>query len=132
MAAAWGVLGYGLFFTTPDERVWDDLDAGGRFAANGEVYLPYLALTLSVAAAVVYGSLARRNRLSPLWAITSAIAPFAVWVITRDYLLSAQPELVTWATWCLVIDLCAAAPLIAATALSTTRQTKLGANRVDF
>jgi hypothetical protein len=89
VAAAWGALGYGLYFTTPDEQAWDDLEAGGRFAANFAVYLPYLALTLPVAAAVIYGSLARLNRLSPLWVITVAIAPFTIWVITRDYLLAA-------------------------------------------
>ncbi|MFG1658473.1 hypothetical protein ACGFIY_18300 [Micromonospora chersina] len=111
-AVAWGTLGYGLFLSRPDQQAWDDLEAGGRFAANFSVYLPYLALTLPVAVVVVLGLLPGARMLSPLVATTVGIALFVWWVTVQDYLFDAQPQL----SVCLVG--CAAAAVGAVGALT--------------
>jgi hypothetical protein len=132
VAAAWGWLGYGLHFSTASQQEWDDLDAGGRFTANFEVYFPYYGLTLAVTGVVILALLPLLTWISPrmattvlspvrativviaLAAMVVVVALFARWVPTRDYLLPAMPELSTYARQCLIIDACAVAPLIGA------------------
>ncbi|WP_433319533.1 hypothetical protein [Micromonospora chersina] len=104
VAVAWGTLGYGLFLSRPDQQGWDDLEAGGRFAANLFVYLPYLALTLPVAVVVVLGLLPASRLLSPLLATAVGIALFAWWVTVQDYLFDAQPQLSACLVGCVAAD----------------------------
>ncbi|TYB40009.1 hypothetical protein FXF50_05695 [Micromonospora sp. AP08] len=104
MAVAWGTLGYGLFLSHPDQQAWDDLEAGGRFAANLFVYLPYLALTLPVAVVVVLGLLPASRLLSPLLATAVGIAVFVWWVAVQDYLFDAQPQLSACLVGCVATD----------------------------
>lgn len=114
VAVAWGTLGYGLFLSRPDQQAWDDLEAGGRFAANLVVYLPYLALTLPVAVVVVLGLLPASRLLSPLLATTMGIALFVWWVTVQDYLFDAQPQLSACLAGCVVADVGAVGALTAA------------------
>lgn len=104
LAVAWGTLGYGLFLSRPDQQAWDDLEAGGRFAANFVVYLPYLTLTLPVAVVVVLGLLPASRLLSPLLATAVGIALFVWWVTVQDYLLNAQPQLSACLVGCVAAD----------------------------
>jgi hypothetical protein len=131
-AAAWGWLGYGLHFSTANQQEWDDLDAGGRFAANFAVYWPYYLLTLAVAAVVIIALLPMLSWISPrmatvvlsprwatmvvvvLGAMIGVVALFARSIPTRDYLLLAMPELSIYARQCLNIDACAVVPLMGA------------------
>ncbi|MFC4020927.1 hypothetical protein ACFOW4_23685 [Micromonospora sp. GCM10011542] len=101
VAAAWGALGYGLIFSSHNQQAWGDLEAGGRFAANLTVYLPYYVLTLPIAAVVVLGLLGTRDLLYPLAAAAVAVALFALWVSAQDYLFDAQPQLLTSLAGCL-------------------------------
>lgn len=117
VAVAWGTLGYGLFLSHPDQRAWDDLEAGGRFAANLFVYLPYLALTLPVAVVVVLGLLPGA-RLSPLVATTVGIPLFAWWATVQDYLFAAQPQLSACLAGCVAADVGAVGALTAAWVLA--------------
>lgn len=115
MAGAWATLGYGLLFSTPDRHAWQELEAGGRYAANIFVYLPCYGLTLPVAAVVVLGLVWTRDRLFPLMASTAVgIALFACWVAVHDFLLKAQPQLMASVAWCLVASVVAVAALIGA------------------
>ena len=114
VAVAWGTLGYGLFLSRPDQQAWDDLEAGGRFAANLFVYLPYLALTLPVAVVVVLGLLPGARLLSPLVATTVGIALFVWWVTVQDYLFAAQPQLSACLVGCVAAAVGALGALTAA------------------
>ncbi|GGR76755.1 hypothetical protein GCM10010169_21160 [Micromonospora fulviviridis] len=114
VAVAWGTLGYGLFLSPHDQQAWDGLEAGGRFAANLSVYLPYLALTLPVAVVVVLGLLPAPRLLSPLLATTVGIALFVWWVTVQDYLFDAQPQLSACLVGCVAADAGAVGALTAA------------------
>ncbi len=120
IAVAWGVLGYGLFGSTANQRAWDDLEAGGRFAVNLVVYLPFLTLSFPIAIGVVLGLFSSLRSLSPLVATTVVIAVFASWVATRQDLLHAQPQLSRFLVLCLVID-AAAAVVVTYAWLAATR-----------
>jgi hypothetical protein len=114
VAVAWAAIGYGLFFSAPDRQAWDDLEAGGRFAVNVTVYLPYLALTLLLLVVVLLGLL---NSSDLVWlpATTAVgIASFAWWVASHGLLLEAQPQLQALLGWCLAADLGAGAALAGA------------------
>ncbi len=104
VAVAWGALGYGLIFSPHNQQAWGDLEAGGRFAANFTVYLPYYALTLPIAAVVILGLLGRQNLRYPLVATTVAIALFAWWVAAQGLLFDAQPQLFASLAGCLIAE----------------------------
>ncbi|MEU0153865.1 hypothetical protein [Micromonospora fulviviridis] len=114
VAVAWGTLGYGLLFSRHDQQAWDDLEAGGRLAANLTVYLPYLALALPVAVVVVLGLLPAPHLLSPLLAATVGIALFVWWVTAQGYLFDAQPRLAACLVGSLTADAGAVGALTAA------------------
>ncbi|MGV9804809.1 hypothetical protein [Micromonospora chersina] len=86
--------------------------------ANLFVYLPYLALTLPVAVVVVLGLLPGDRLLSPLVAMTVAIALFAWWVTVQDYLFAAQPQLSACLVGCVAAAVGAAGALTAAWVLA--------------
>ncbi|MGN9777532.1 hypothetical protein ACTMS0_17455 [Micromonospora sp. H33] len=104
VAVAWAALGYGLIFSPHNQQAWGDLEAGGRFAANFAVYLPYHALTLPIAVVVLRGLLGRQDLLYPLIATTVAIALFALWVAAQGYLFDAQPQLLASLAGCLIAE----------------------------
>ncbi|MER7419818.1 hypothetical protein ABT346_24065 [Micromonospora peucetia] len=104
VAVAWGTLGYGLIFSPHDQQTWADLEAGGRFAANVTVYVPYYALTLPIAVVVILGLLGTQNLLYPLVATTAVIALFALWVAAQGYLFDAQPQLFVSLAGCLIAE----------------------------
>ncbi|MEU8217967.1 hypothetical protein AB0C47_19580 [Micromonospora taraxaci] len=108
VAGAWAALGYGLLFSPGDAQEWGDLEAGGRFAVNIFVYLPYYAMSLAVAVVFVCGLWGKPDVLWPLAATTAGIGLFAYWVSAQYYLLPAQPQLVTSVAWCFVADAAAA------------------------
>ncbi|MGC1210786.1 MAG: hypothetical protein WA890_05875 [Micromonospora sp.] len=114
VAVAWGALGYGLIFSAHDRQGWDDLDGGGRFAANFFVYLPYLGLTLPIAVVVILGLLRAPDLLFPLVAATVGIALFVWWVTVQDYLFDAQPQLSAALMGCVIADAAAVGALAGA------------------
>lgn len=120
VAVAWGTLGYGLFFSH-DQQAWDDLEAGGRFAANFSVYIPYEVLTPLIAVVVVLGLLPVPNLPSALVATTAPLVPttvgiplFVWWVTVQDYLFDAQPQLSASLMGCLIADAVAVGALAGA------------------
>jgi hypothetical protein len=114
VAAAWGALGYGLIFSAPDRQVWDDLEGGGRFAANFLVYLPYLGMTLPITVVVILGLLRAPDLLFPLVAATVGIALFGWWVTVQDHLFDAQPQLSAALVGCVIADAAAVGALAGA------------------
>ncbi|MDO3702044.1 hypothetical protein Q3W71_10185 [Micromonospora sp. C28SCA-DRY-2] len=114
VAAAWGVLGYGLIFSAHDQQAWGELEAGGRFAVNLLVYLPYYALTLPIAVVVTLGLLRKPDLLSPLAATAAAIALFVWWVADQGSLFDPQPQLSAALMWCVIADAAAAGALAGA------------------
>lgn len=113
MAGAWAALGYGLLLSAPNQQEWHDLEAGGRFAANLAVYLPYYILTLPVAIAVVLGLLWMHGPTSTLLTLTSiTIAGFVYWITVHDVILEAQPQLGTSIKWCIAADIAAVVALL--------------------
>jgi hypothetical protein len=137
VAAAWTALTYGLYFSTSDPQAWDDLEGGGRFAANFAVYWPHFCMTLAVATVVIVGVLPIPTRLSPQRARLRAtrvvialvvtmvvVALFASWVLSQEYLIEPspsyplvpQPELAAYAQLCRRIDVGAVVPLTGAVA----------------
>ncbi len=112
MAGAWATLGYGLLLSAPNQQEWHDLEAGGRFAANLAVYLPYYILTLPVAIAVILGLLWMHGPTSTLLTLTSiTIAGFVYWITVHDVILVAQPQLGTSIKWCIAADIAAVVAL---------------------
>lgn len=123
VAVAWAMLGYGLLFSEHDLQAWDDLEAGGRFAANLAVYLPYLGLTPAIAAVVILGLLRPSTPLSVLVATAVVvIALFAWWVAVQDYLFPAQPQLSASLFRCLIADAGAAGALAGAWVMAGARE----------
>lgn len=114
VAGAWATLGYGLLLSTPDPQEWQELEAGGRFAANFAVYLPYFALTLPVAITVALGLFWRHSLAPTLLMLTAiTIAGFAYWTTVHDFLLEAQPQLMTFVKYCIAADIVAVLALFA-------------------
>ena len=137
LAAAWTALTYGLHFSTSDPQAWDDLEAGGRFAANFSVYWPHFFMSLVVATVVIIAMLPVPTRLPPQRARIRAtrvvitlvvtllvVALFASWVLSQQYLIEPsqdyplvpQPELAAYARLCRTIDAVAVVPLTGAVA----------------
>ncbi len=114
VATAWGALGYGLVFSRPDVEAWDDLEAGGRFALNFTVYLPYLVLSLPLAAVTIVSLFPRPDRMFPLAAAMGLTGVFAVWLLANGSLLVAEPELATYALGGLGLAAAAVVPLLSA------------------
>ncbi|MBF6078128.1 hypothetical protein ACWEPH_17565 [Nocardia beijingensis] len=89
LAAAWLAIGLGLF-SGPGE----DLEAGGRFAANFTVYWPFLFVISPVLAVTgIFGLLP--YRFAPGGTIAGGMIAsfFAQWVGTELYLSDYRPEL---------------------------------------
>ncbi len=114
VAAAWGALGYGLEFSTPNIQYWHDLEAGGRFGINLLYYLPYLMLSLPLAAVLIAGFLPQPDRMFPLAGAMGLTALFTLWVLANDQLLAAQPELDTYASAGLAFNAAGTLPLLTA------------------
>ncbi|MDH6464880.1 hypothetical protein M2302_005081 [Micromonospora sp. A200] len=114
VAVAWGALGYGLIFSTHDQQAWGDLEAGGRFAVNFSVYMPYYALTLPIAVVVTLGLLRAPDLLSPLATTTVGIALFVWWVTVQGLLFDPQPELSAALMGCVIADAAAVGALAGA------------------
>ncbi len=107
-------LGYGLLLSTPDPEAWQELEAGGRFSATLAVYLPYFALTLPIAVAVALGLFWRHRLASALLTLTTVTtAGFAYWTTVHDFLLDAQPQLMTLVKLCIAVDIAAVLALFA-------------------
>ena len=89
---SWLVVLRGLWFApiAPDPLV--DLEAGGGFAANVEVYLPAIAITLAFVAVVVAGASRRAWGVATL-VVSTTTATFSSWTLTRGYLLDYRPSL---------------------------------------
>lgn len=114
VAAAWASLGYGLIYSPSNQEAWDQLDAGGRFALNFDVYLPFFALTVPVVIVVVLGLLRVPTALSPLALTVVVVVLFAWWVTTQDFLLTAKPHLLLFVGACALTASCAAGALAGA------------------
>lgn len=90
---AWVVVVRGLYYTSPSPRPELDLEGGGGFAANLEVYLPSMGITLLLLALLSVGLFARHvGSLAAAMAGGLTLA-FGFWVLTRRYLLDYLPAL---------------------------------------
>jgi hypothetical protein len=93
VGGAWATLGLGLLAGPHDARVWGDLEAGGRFALNVTYYLPYLLLSVAVAAVVVAGLLPRSWPLASLALAAGVVVLADAYVVSSGVLRDAQPQL---------------------------------------
>ncbi|WP_344690481.1 hypothetical protein [Blastococcus jejuensis] len=119
VGAAWATLGRGLLAGPHDGRVWDDLDAGGRFAVNLTYYLPYLLLSIAVAIVVVAGLLPRSWPLVSLAGTVGLVVLADAYVLSSGVLRDAQPQLLRHCLLSSGVALLAGVALVAARTLRT-------------
>ncbi len=91
-AGGWLVVLRGLWFGPTSADPTLDLEAGGAFAANFEVYLPALALTL-VFVVVAIASAATRAWGRVALVVSTTTVVFSFWTLSRGYLLDYRPDL---------------------------------------
>ena len=91
-AAGWLVVLHALCFRTPSTDPALDLDAGGAFALNVDVYLPALGLSLVLLAVLVVGAAVRRPDVVAL-VLGLTTAGFAGWTLRQDVLRAYLPGL---------------------------------------
>ena len=90
---AWAALTAGLFSGRFDSRAADDLEAGGRFAVNFSLYLPFLALSLVVVTTAVLSLLPMPRTLLPLVVLDVLALTFSLWTLQFQDLYGARPDL---------------------------------------
>jgi hypothetical protein len=112
IGGGWAALGHGLLAGPHVERVYDDLEAGGRFALNMTVFWPFLLVSIAVVAVAGLSLFPRIWLIAPL-AIAAALTVAGVVLALRsDVLTAAQPLLERDALVALLLAL-AAWPLMA-------------------
>jgi hypothetical protein len=87
---SWLVVLRGLWFASIAADPALDLEAGGGFAANVEVYLPAITLAFVV---VVMAAASRRGWGVATLVVSTTTATFSSWALTRGYLLDYRPSL---------------------------------------
>ncbi|KRE93522.1 hypothetical protein ASG76_13790 [Nocardioides sp. Soil774] len=91
-AAGWLVVLHALCFRTPSTDPALDLDAGGAFALNVDVYLPAFGLSLVLLAVLVVGAAVRRPDVVAL-VLGLTTAGLAGWTLRQDLLRAYFPGL---------------------------------------
>ena len=91
-AASWLVVLRGLWFAPVSSDPAVDLEGGGSFAANVDVYLPALVLTLVFLTMFLAGA-AKRGWQVAVLVVSITTAAFSAWTLSRDYVLDWRPSL---------------------------------------
>jgi len=110
--SAWAVLAIGLFADPVDERASGELEAGGRFAINIALYLPYLFLSAAVVLAAVLSVLPRPGTTAPAVILVVVTTAFSLWTLWFQDLYGARPDLPGRALVALGFSLAAVLPLV--------------------
>ncbi|CRK55045.1 hypothetical protein [Alloactinosynnema sp. L-07] len=130
LAAGWVVLGRSIFFGTYDVGAIDDLEAGGRFAANFAVFWPFMLGTVIVGGVVVAALFPRPATAVPVLVTAVMCTLFAIWVRIQDFMFTAFPSVPLGASL-LVIFGTAAAALAAVAVLAGVLGRRDASARVD-
>jgi len=120
--AAWGILAAGLFRGEVDDQAVGELEAGGRFAINIALYLPYLAVSAVVVVATVLSLLPRLRTNVPVVALVATVVAFSLWTLGFQDLYGARPQLPAYTQAAVELALMACLPVALGAALPHLRR----------
>ena len=111
LLAGWLCLGNGIWFADYDEVAGGNLEAGGRFAMNFSIVLPYLGLSVIIALVFVLSLGSRPRTALPVLLALAVAFGFSIHVLGSDEYFAAFPDLETRTVMAMMI-------LVASTALA--------------